>query len=183
MRVQGGSLLGRVSPSRALLPRKGRGLGDGESRARVGGARHRGCAPLGGLYGGLRAELHEPAGTCPWVDGGGARLGRHRAHHGPPHDAFGHQGARRTRSCCSPRRCRNIVQCLDDFGIPLHLSRTVVRLEGETRLQAVVVADVDPATRRPIEGTEERIPCDTLVLSCGLIPEKTRSRNSGGARR
>ena len=78
---------------------------------------------------------------------------------------------------------RNIVQCLDDFGIPLHLSRTVVRLEGETRLQAVVVADVDPTTRRPIEGTEERIPCDTLVLSCEPSP-KTRSRKQrGGSRR
>ena len=74
---------------------------------------------------------------------------------------------------------RNIVQCLDDFGIPLHLSRTVVRLEGETRLRAVVVADVDPATRRPIEGTEERIPCDTLVLSCGLIPENEVAKTAG----
>lgn len=76
---------------------------------------------------------------------------------------------------------RNIVQCLDDFGIPLHLSRTVVRLEGETRLNAVVVADVDPATRRPIEGTEERISCDTLVLSCGLIPENEVAKTAGVA--
>ena len=76
---------------------------------------------------------------------------------------------------------RNIVQCLDDFGIPLHLSRTVVRLEGETRLRAVVVADVDPATRRPIAGTEERIPCDTLVLSCGLIPENEVAKTAGVA--
>lgn len=76
---------------------------------------------------------------------------------------------------------RNIVQCLDDFGIPLHLSRTVVRLEGETRLNAVVVADVNPATRRPIEGTEERVPCDTLVLSCGLIPENEVAKTAGVA--
>lgn len=76
---------------------------------------------------------------------------------------------------------RNIVQCLDDFGIPLHLSRTVVRLEGETRLNAVVVADVDSSTRRPIEGTEERIPCDTLVLSCGLIPENEVAKTAGVA--
>ena len=76
---------------------------------------------------------------------------------------------------------RNIVQCLDDFGIPLHLSRTVVRLEGETRLNAVVVADVDPSTRRTIEGTEERIPCDTLVLSCGLIPENEVAKTAGVA--
>ena len=74
---------------------------------------------------------------------------------------------------------RNIVQCLDDFDIPLHLSRTVVRLEGETRLSAVIVADVDPATRRPIEGTEERIPCDMLVLSCGLIPENEVAKTAG----
>ena len=78
---------------------------------------------------------------------------------------------------------RNIVQCLDDFGIPLHLSRTVVRLEGETRLNAVVVADVDPATRRPIEGTEERIPCDTLVLSCGLIPKTWSLKGRGWSSR
>lgn len=76
---------------------------------------------------------------------------------------------------------RNIVQCLDDFDIPLHLSRTVVRLEGETRLNAVVVADVDPSTRRPIEGTEERIPCDTLVLSCGLVPENEVAKTAGVA--
>ena len=74
---------------------------------------------------------------------------------------------------------RNIVQCLDDFDIPLHLSRTVVRLEGETRLSAVIVADVDSATRRPIEGTEERIPCDMLVLSCGLIPENEVAKTAG----
>ena len=54
-------------------------------------------------------------------------------------------------------------------------------LEGETRLNAVVVADVDPATRRPIEGTEERIPCDTLVLSCGLIPENEVAKTAGVA--
>ncbi len=66
---------------------------------------------------------------------------------------------------------RNIVQCLDDFGIPLHLSRTVTRLEGEGRLTAVYVSEVDPATRRPVPGTEERVECDTLLLSVGLLPE------------
>ena len=66
---------------------------------------------------------------------------------------------------------RNIVQCLDDFDIPLHLSSTVVRVEGSARLEAVWVAQVDPQTRLPIEGSEQRIECDTLVLSVGLIPE------------
>ncbi len=65
---------------------------------------------------------------------------------------------------------RNIVQCLDDYGIPLHLSTTVVRLEGERRLEAVVVQKVDERLQ-PIEGTEERIECDTLLLSVGLLPE------------
>ena len=66
---------------------------------------------------------------------------------------------------------RNIVQCLDDFGIPLTLCSTVTRVEGARRLEAVWVSPVDPKTRRPIPGTERRIECDTLVLSVGLIPE------------
>lgn len=66
---------------------------------------------------------------------------------------------------------RNIVQCLDDFGIPLTLCSTVTRVEGAHRLEAVWVSSVDPATRQPIPGTERRIECDTLVLSVGLIPE------------
>ena len=70
---------------------------------------------------------------------------------------------------------RNIVQCLDDFGIPLHLSSTVVRLEGEGRLSAVYVARVDPDTRQVVPGTEERVACDTLLLSVGLLP-RTRWR-------
>lgn len=66
---------------------------------------------------------------------------------------------------------RNIVQCLDDFGIPLTLCSTVTRVEGARRLEAVWVSSVDPRTRQPIPGTERRIECDTLVLSVGLIPE------------
>ncbi|WP_418741895.1 FAD-dependent oxidoreductase [Enorma massiliensis] len=66
---------------------------------------------------------------------------------------------------------RNIVQCLDDFGIPLTLCSTVMRVEGARRLEAVWVSSVDPKTRQPIPGTERRIECDTLVLSVGLIPE------------
>ena len=66
---------------------------------------------------------------------------------------------------------RNIVQCLDDFGIPLTLCSTVTRVEGARRLEAVWVSSVDPKTRQRIPGTERRIECDTLVLSVGLIPE------------
>ena len=66
---------------------------------------------------------------------------------------------------------RNIVQCLDDFGIPLTLCSTATRVEGARRLEAVWVSTVDPDTHEPIPGTERRIECDTLVLSVGLIPE------------
>ena len=73
---------------------------------------------------------------------------------------------------------RNIVQCLDDFGIPLLLSHTVVRVEGKRRVEAVVIAEVDERLR-PIPSTERRIPCDTLLLSVGLIPENELSRSAG----
>ena len=66
---------------------------------------------------------------------------------------------------------RNVVQCLDDFGIPLTLCSTVTRVEGERRLEAVWVSSVDPRTRAPIPDTERRIACDTLVVSVGLVPE------------
>ena len=65
---------------------------------------------------------------------------------------------------------RNIVQCLDDFGIPLKLSHTVVRIEGKERVEGVVLAKVGP-DRKPIPGTEEHYDCDTLLLSVGLLPE------------
>lgn len=73
---------------------------------------------------------------------------------------------------------RNIVQCLDDFGIPLKLSHTVVDIKGKERVEAVVVAQVDEHLK-PIPGTEEEIKCDTLLLSCGLIPENELSGNLG----
>lgn len=73
---------------------------------------------------------------------------------------------------------RNIVQCLDDFGIPLHLSTTVTRLEGEGRLSAVWVSDVDPETLRSIPGTERRVECDTLLLSVGLVPENELAKTA-----
>ena len=75
---------------------------------------------------------------------------------------------------------RNIVQCLDDFGIPLKLSHTVVDIKGKERVESVTVAQVD-ADSKPIPGTEEEIPCDTLLLSCGLIPENELSENLGMA--
>ena len=75
---------------------------------------------------------------------------------------------------------RNIVQCLDDFGIPLKLSHTVVDIHGRDRVGAVTVAAVD-GQRRPIPGTEERVPCDTLLLSVGLLPENELTREAGAA--
>ncbi|MBQ3417922.1 MAG: FAD-dependent oxidoreductase [Ruminococcus sp.] len=73
---------------------------------------------------------------------------------------------------------RNIVQCLDDFGIPLLLSHTVVDIEGKEHIQAVTIAEVDE-NRKPIKGTEVRYPCDALLLSCGLIPENELSASAG----
>ena len=73
---------------------------------------------------------------------------------------------------------RNIVQCLDDYGIPLKLSHTVVDIEGKERVKAVTIAEVGP-DMKPIPGTEERYTCDTLLLSTGLIPENELSRGAG----
>ena len=73
---------------------------------------------------------------------------------------------------------RNYVQCLQDFGIPLQLSHTVVDIRGDRRVEAVVAAEVD-STWQPIPSTEEVIPCDTLLLSVGLIPENELSRQAG----
>lgn len=73
---------------------------------------------------------------------------------------------------------RNIVQCLDDYGIPLRLSHTVVDIEGKEHITAVTIAEVG-ADRKPIKGTEERYTCDTLLLSCGLIPENELSSSAG----
>ncbi|MBQ7475016.1 MAG: FAD-dependent oxidoreductase [Clostridia bacterium] len=73
---------------------------------------------------------------------------------------------------------RNIVQCLDDYGIPLKLSHTVVDIKGKKRLEGVTVAEVD-GTGTPVPGTEEYVECDTLLLSCGLIPENELSLTAG----
>ena len=73
---------------------------------------------------------------------------------------------------------RNVKNCLDDFGIPLHLSTTVTRVIGHDRVEAVEVSQVDERLA-PIAGTERIIPCDTLLLSVGLIPENVLSVAAG----
>lgn len=73
---------------------------------------------------------------------------------------------------------RNIVQCLDDFGIPLKLSHTVTEIRGKERVEGVTIAAVDEQ-RKPIPGTEETFDCDTLLLSVGLIPENELTRGAG----
>ena len=73
---------------------------------------------------------------------------------------------------------RNIVQCLDDFGIPLLLSHTVVDIHGRDHLTGVTVAEVGPDLK-PIPGTEKEYPCDTLLLSVGLIPENELTEMAG----
>ena len=73
---------------------------------------------------------------------------------------------------------RNIVQCLEDFGIPLYLSTTVAQIHGDKRLEGVTIAQVDE-NRQPIEETKRFIPCDTLLLSVGLIPENELTRACG----
>src|SRR5699024_12616372 len=74
---------------------------------------------------------------------------------------------------------RNIVQCLDDFGIPLKLSHTVVDIQGTRRVEGVTIARVEDG--RPVPGSEEHYACDTLLLSCGLLPENELSRAAGVA--
>ena len=73
---------------------------------------------------------------------------------------------------------RNIVQCLNDFGIPLKLSHTVVDIQGRERVTGVTIAEVG-LDRKPIPGTEIHYDCDTLLLSCGLLPENELSRGMG----
>ena len=75
---------------------------------------------------------------------------------------------------------RNIEQCLNDFNIPLRLSHTVVELHGKERLTGVTIAKVDE-NRKPIKETYELIPCDTLLLSCGLIPENELTKGAGAS--
>lgn len=72
---------------------------------------------------------------------------------------------------------RNVVQCLHDFDIPLHLSHTVLEVHGRGRVEAVTVAQV--ADGRPVPGSETAVPCDTLIVSVGLIPENELTRGAG----
>ena len=73
---------------------------------------------------------------------------------------------------------RNIVQCLNDFDIPLHLSHTVMEIKGRERVEGVVVSKVD-GNLHPVPGTEQSTACDTLLLSVGLIPENELSKKAG----
>lgn len=73
---------------------------------------------------------------------------------------------------------RNIEQCLNDFGIPLYLSHTITRIEGEDRVTGVVVSKVDEK-KRPVSGTEMHFDCDTVLFSVGLIPENELSKKAG----
>lgn len=73
---------------------------------------------------------------------------------------------------------RNIVQCLDDFGIPLKLSHTVIDIDGKERVKGITLAQVDDKGK-PVPGTEEYYSCDTLLLSVGLIPENELSKEAG----
>ncbi|MBR0157059.1 MAG: FAD-dependent oxidoreductase [Clostridia bacterium] len=73
---------------------------------------------------------------------------------------------------------RNIVQCLDDYGIPLRLSHTVTKIHGKNRVEGVTISEVGP-DRKPIPGTDEFYSCDTLLLSCGLLPENELSKQAG----
>lgn len=73
---------------------------------------------------------------------------------------------------------RNIVQCLNDFDIPLYLSHTIIDIQGKNRVEGVTVAKVG-ADRKPIPGTEIQFDCDTVLLSVGLIPENELTRTAG----
>ena len=73
---------------------------------------------------------------------------------------------------------RNIVQCLDDFGIPLYLNHTVLKIEGNDRVTGVVIAQVDK-DKKPIPGTEKHFDCDTVLFSVGLIPENELTKEAG----
>jgi len=73
---------------------------------------------------------------------------------------------------------RNVVQCLDDYDIPIFLSHSIISIEGKNRLTSVIIAQVDE-NKKTISGTEKKIKCDTLLLSIGLIPENELSENAG----
>ena len=76
---------------------------------------------------------------------------------------------------------RNIVQCLEDNDIPLLFNHTVTRVHGRERVEGVTISEVDPATRLPLRSSARFVPCDTLLLSVGLIPENELSKGAGVA--
>ena len=84
------------------------------------------------------------------------------------------------RSSYSSGLKRNVVQCLDDFGIPLMVRHTVTQIHGRERLEGVTVSEVGP-DKKPIPGTEQFIRCDTLLFSVGLLPENELSEQAGVA--
>ena len=73
---------------------------------------------------------------------------------------------------------RNIVQCLEDFDIPLYLSHTITRINGKNRVESVTISEVDEH-RQPVKGTEKTIDCDCVLLSVGLIPENELGKGLG----
>ncbi|MBQ7348476.1 MAG: FAD-dependent oxidoreductase, partial [Clostridia bacterium] len=73
---------------------------------------------------------------------------------------------------------RNIVQCLDDFGIPLYLNHTILKVEGDDRVTGVIICQVDQ-NKKPIAGTEKHFDCDTVLFSVGLIPENELTKEAG----
>ena len=79
---------------------------------------------------------------------------------------------------CSSGLKRNIVQCLDDFGIPLYLNHTITEIRGGKRVTGVTISQVDQ-NKRPIKGTEKSFDCDTVLFSVGLIPENELTKGMG----
>ena len=136
-------------------------------------------APGGRVHGRHRAELYEPARRaatrrCVILGSGdiGLIMARRLTLEGA--EVLGVYEAKPTPSGLT----RNIHQCLHDYSIPLHLSHTVTRVFGADRLTGVEVAEVDE-TMRPIPGTEQRIDCDALIVSVGLIPENELAESLG----
>ncbi len=151
----------------------------GLPRAHPRGHRHPRHPPGGNLY-----RRCSPA-LCKYGRLPGGQTGidfgqrRHRPDHGAPYDAGGSQ----VLACVevmpySGGLTRNIVQCLQDFDIPLYLSHTIVDIQGDTRVEKAIVAKVDE-NRRPIPGTEMEFDVDTILLSVGLIPENELTRQAG----
>ncbi len=184
-----GAMVTRLTPDRLLTAVTRQGAaplpgGSGGAGHRLPGADPRGhCHPRHPAGGGIHRrhrpepdEHQEPDGGPP---GGGPGVRGHRPDHGPAGSPL-----RGPRCCAWPNSApprgleRNVVQCLYDFGIPLHLQTTVTRIFGARRLEGVELSQVDGAGR-PIPGTGRRVDCDTLLLSVGLIPENEIAAQAG----